>query len=335
MIEINELVKEYRTKKGTVLGVDHVSLKIETGEIYGIIGYSGAGKSSLIRCLNLLEVPTSGDIIIDGVNLTKLSGNKLRQARLKIGMIFQHFYLVSSKTVFDNIAFALKAAKYPKKDMEARVMELLEMVGLVDKRDVYPAQLSGGQKQRVGIARALANNPSVLLCDEATSALDPSTTKSILELLKKINEEYKITIVMITHEMEVIKEICHRVAVMQDGQVIEEGKVYDVFASPQQLLTQNFIETVFQFELPSHILEEKQGKIIKIQYQGSVANESVVSDVLQHYQVKGNILHGKIEYIQGTPLGIFILELIGKPNIVEDAISYLKERTQQVEVLAH
>jgi len=334
MIEINNLVKEYKTKKGAVLGVDHVSLKIETGEIYGIIGYSGAGKSSLIRCLNLLEVPTSGEILIDGTDLTKLRGKKLRQARLKIGMIFQHFYLVSSKTVFENIAFALRAARYPKQKIEARVMELLEMVGLVDKRDVYPAQLSGGQKQRVGIARALANNPSVLLCDEATSALDPSTTKSILQLLKKINEEYKITIVLITHEMEVIKEICDRVAVMQDGKVIEEGSVYDVFASPEQPLTKNFIETVLQFELPPHLFEEKRGTIVKIQYKGSVANESVVSDVLQKYQVKGNILHGKIEYIQGTPLGIFILELIGESSVVKDAISYLRERTQEVEVLA-
>lgn len=334
MIEINNLVKEYKTKKGAVLGVDHVSLKIDTGEIYGIIGYSGAGKSSLIRCLNLLEVPTSGEVLIDGTDLTKLRGKKLRQARLKIGMIFQHFYLVSSKTVFENVAFALRAARYPKQKIEARVMELLEMVGLVEKRDVYPAQLSGGQKQRVGIARALANNPSVLLCDEATSALDPSTTKSILELLKKINEEYNITIVLITHQMEVIKEICDRVAVMQDGKVVEEGSVYDVFASPEQPLTKNFIATVLQFDLPPHLFEEKRGTIVKIQYKGSVANESVVSDVLQKYQVKGNILHGKIEYIQGTPLGIFIIELIGEANVVEDAIGYLRERTQQVEVLA-
>ena len=218
MIEIRNLTKIYNTKSGTINGVDHVSLSIQKGEIYGIVGYSGAGKSSLLRCINLLERPSSGTITVNGINLTSLNSEELRLARLKIGMIFQHFYLISQKTVFENIAFSLKAAKIAPSQIEKRVEELLKMVDLTDKRDVYPSQLSGGQKQRVGIARALANNPTVLLCDEATSALDPTTTRSILNLLRKINKELNITIVLITHEMNVVKEICNRMAIMQTRQ---------------------------------------------------------------------------------------------------------------------
>ncbi|WP_409250817.1 methionine ABC transporter ATP-binding protein [Bacillus sp. SCS-153A] len=335
MIEIRNLVKEYKTKKQTVMGVDHVSVTINRGEIFGIVGYSGAGKSSLIRCLNLLEKPTSGEIIIDGQDLTKLSPKELRKARQKISMIFQHFHLIKAKTVSENLAFALKAAQVPKDEIKKRVTELLEKVGLSDKADAYPAQLSGGQKQRVGIARALANNPSVLLCDEATSALDPSTTKSILKLLKDINEELGLTIVLITHEMEVVKEICDRMAVMQDGKIIEEGPVYDLFANPQAPLTKEFIENILQFDLPQRLLLSRQGKLIKIQFKGSIAEESVVSDVFQKYKVRGNILHGKIEYIQDVPLGIFIMELIGEASEVEAAIHYIRIKTQSLEVLQH
>jgi D-methionine transport system ATP-binding protein len=335
MIEVRELVKEYNTKKGKVIGVDNVSLTIEKGEIYGIVGYSGAGKSSLLRCLNLLEKPTSGNVLVDGTNLTTLSQKELRQARLKVGMIFQHFYLVSSKTVFENVAFALKAANKSKVEISTRVVELLDMVGLSDKKDVFPAQLSGGQKQRVGIARALANEPSVLLCDEATSALDPSTTKSILALLKKINLELGLTIVLITHEMEVVKEICDRLAVMQDGKVIEEGPVYDIFANPIQPLTKSFINSVLQFDLPEHLISNRKGTIIKIQFKGAIAEESVVSDVLQQFNVKGNILHGKIEYIKELPLGIFIMEISGDKAEVQKAIEYIQKRTQQLEVIEY
>jgi D-methionine transport system ATP-binding protein len=333
MIEIQNLIKEYKTKKGTVIGVDNVSLKIKKGEIFGIVGYSGAGKSSLLRCLNLLERPTSGNIVIDGTDLTSLNEKELRKARLKIGIIFQHFYLVSSKTVYENIAFALKAAGKTKEEIDTRVTELLKMVGLSDKRDVYPAQLSGGQKQRVGIARALANEPSVLLCDEATSALDPKTTKSILGLLKSINRELGLTIVLITHEMEVVKDICDRMAVMQDGRILEEGPVYQLFADPKEELTKQFIESVLQFEIPSRLLEKRKGKLIKIQFKGSVAEEAVVSDVLQQFRVKGNILHGKIEYIQDIPLGIFIMELIGEEVEVQKAIDYIALKTQGLEVI--
>jgi D-methionine transport system ATP-binding protein len=333
MIEIKDLVKVYQTKKGKVTGVDHVSLTVDKGEIFGIVGYSGAGKSSLLRCLNLLEAPTSGEIKIDGVSLTSLGKKELRSARQKIGMIFQHFYLVSSKTVFENVAFALKAAQKSKAEIDARVTDLLEMVGLSDKRDVYPSQLSGGQKQRVGIARALANNPSVLLCDEATSALDPSTTKAILSLLKKINQELGLTIVLITHEMEVVKEICDRMAVMQDGRIVEEGQVYNLFANPTKELTKEFISTILQFDLPEHLLTSSKGKIVKIHFRGAIAEESVISDALQKFQVKGNILHGKIEYIKETPLGIFIMELTGDYAEVEKALQYITSRTESLEVI--
>ncbi len=335
LIEIRNLVKEYKSKKETVLGVDHVSVKINKGEIFGIVGYSGAGKSSLIRCLNLLEQPTSGEILIDGQDLTKLSSKELRLARQKTSMIFQHFHLIKSKTVFDNLAFALKAAKVPKANIKPRVSELLDMVGLTDKANAYPAQLSGGQKQRVGIARALANNPSVLLCDEATSALDPNTTKSILKLLKDINKQLGLTIVLITHEMEVVKEICDRMAVMQDGKIVEEGRVYDLFANPKQSLTKQFIENILQFELPPHLLKKRKGTLFKIQFKGSIAEESVVSEVFQKYKVQGNILHGKIEYIQEIPLGIFIMELIGEESEVEAAIRYITDKTQSLEVIVN
>lgn len=333
MIEIKNLVKIYETKKQQVVGVDNVSLKINRGEIFGIVGYSGAGKSSLLRCLNLLEKPNSGEIIIDDLSLTTLPPRELRKARLKIGMIFQHFHLIQSKTVFENIAFALKAAHKTKSEIDERVKVLLEMVGLSEKRDVFPSQLSGGQKQRVGIARALANNPSVLLCDEATSALDPKTTKSILSLLKKINKELGLTIVLITHEMEVVKEICDRMAIMQNGKIIEEGSVYDIFSNPVQPLTKDFINSVLQFELPDYLLKERHGKIIKIQFKGTIAEETVVSDLFQRFKVKGNILHGKIEYIQNTPLGIFIMELLGEPGEITKAIEYIKLRTENLEVI--
>ncbi|WP_423801254.1 methionine ABC transporter ATP-binding protein [Neobacillus sp. SAB-20_R2A] len=333
MIEIKNLSKIYKTKKGEVKGVDNVSLTVQEGEIFGIVGYSGAGKSSLLRCINLLERPTSGSIMVDGTNLTSLKGEQLRSARLKIGMIFQHFYLISQKTVYENIAFSLKAANMPKEQIKIRVEALLEMVGLSDKRDVYPSQLSGGQKQRVGIARALANNPKVLLCDEATSALDPTTTKSILNLLKKINKELNITIVLITHEMDVVKEICSRMAIMQDGRVVEEGSVYDIFANPHTELTKEFIESVVTLEIPEVILKSCQGPIIKVTFKGKVAGEGVISDTLQQFNVKGNFLHGSIEYIQEQPLGIFIMELKGQKEEIEKALNYIENRAAQVEVL--
>lgn len=333
MLEIQNVSKIYKVKKKNVTGVDHVSLTIDNGEIFGIVGYSGAGKSSLLRCINLLEQPTNGQILIDGQDLTKLKGEQLRQARLKIGMIFQHFYLISQKTVGENIEFALKAANIPKEERRERVEELLHMVGLSDKKDVFPAQLSGGQKQRVGIARALANNPSILLCDEATSALDPTTTTSILRLLKKINRELGITIVLITHEMDVVKEICDRMAIMQNGKVIEEGAVYDIFANPEKSLTQEFISSVVSFDIPPTILQNVKGKVVKILFKGDVAGEGVISDMLQQFEVRGNFLHGTIEYLQERPLGIFLMELNGQVADINRSISYMESRGVTVEVL--
>ncbi|PSL41857.1 D-methionine transport system ATP-binding protein [Planomicrobium soli] len=333
MITISKLTKTYETKKGMVTGVDNVSLTINKGEIFGIVGYSGAGKSSLLRCMNLLERPTSGNVTVDGLDLTGLKGERLRQARLKIGMIFQHFYLISQKTVGENVAFALKAARLPKGESIKRVDELLKMVGLSDKKDVYPSQLSGGQKQRVGIARALANNPNVLLCDEATSALDPNTTLSILRLLKKINRELNITIVLITHEMNVVKEICDRMAIMQDGRVIEEGDVYDIFSEPKAELTKEFISSVVSFDVPKPILAACTGSIIKVQFKGAVAGEGVITDTVQHFDVKGNFLHGTIEYIQEKPLGLFLMEIQGDPANINRAITYMEGRGAKVEVI--
>lgn len=333
MIDIKNLTKTYFSKDREVKAVDNVSITIHDGEIFGIVGYSGAGKSSLLRCINLLERPTSGKITVDGVDLTKLDSKRLRQARLKIGMIFQHFNLVSQKTVAENIAFALKASKTPKNKIEKRVDELLDMVGLADKKDVYPGQLSGGQKQRVGIARALANNPKVLLCDEATSALDPTTTKSILNLLKKINKELNITIVIITHEMDVVKEICHRMAIMENGRIVEQGNVYDIFASPKEQLTKEFIQSVVSFDLPKATLRLLKGTLVKLLFRGEVAGEGVVSETLKKFQINGNFLHGSIEYIQERPLGIFIMELTGDQEEINKAIHYIEHRNAEVEVL--
>lgn len=333
MIQIENLSKVYQTKEKIVKGVDNVSLTINEGEIFGIVGYSGAGKSSLIRCMNLLERPTSGKVLVDQIDLMTLRGEALRRARLKIGMIFQHFHLISQKTVCENITFALRAAKMPKDKIDQRVVELLEMVGLTDKKDVYPAQLSGGQKQRVGIARALANDPSVLLCDEATSALDPNTTTSILRLLKKINRELNITIVLITHEMDVVKEICDRMVVMQNGQVVEEGSVYDMFSAPKTDLTREFISSVVSLDVPEEILSKCTGRIVKIMFKGEVAGEGIISETIKKFDVQGNFLHGLIEYIQEKPLGIFLMELRGTDQEIERALSYMASQAVDVEVL--
>ena len=335
MISIEQLSKVYPSKENTVVAVDDVSLSIEKGEIFGIVGYSGAGKSTLLRCMNILERPSSGKVTIDGIDLISLSAKDLRQARQSIGMIFQGFHLTMAKTVVENVAFALKASGVGRRERKERANELLELVGLSDKANQYPAQLSGGQKQRVSIARALANNPKVLLCDEATSALDPNTTQSILKLLKKINRELGLTIVLITHEMEVVKEICDHCAVMEDGRIVEQGTTYDIFAYPENKLTKRFIQTVIDFHIPDKLLQESKGTIVHMKFTGGLAGEAVVSDLLQQYKVKGNILHGKIDYIQSRALGHFVMELTGEDKEVAGALRYLQNILGELEVLQH
>ncbi|WP_218095000.1 methionine ABC transporter ATP-binding protein [Paenibacillus solanacearum] len=335
MIELRHLHKQYKTKNGIVTGVHDVNLTIAKGTIFGIVGYSGAGKSSVLRCINLLERPTSGEVIVDGVNLTSLAGEGLRLARQKIGIIFQHFHLISSKTVFENVAFALKAAGKSASDFAPRVRELLQLVGLSDKADHYPAQLSGGQKQRVGIARALANDPQVLLCDEATSALDPMTTQSILSLLREINQKLGITIVLITHEMDVVKELCHQVAIMNNGRIIEEGAVYDLFADPKQPLTKEFVQNTLEFKLPRKLWDKRDpnGRIVKVLFRNEAAEQAVIYEMLKHIPVKTNILHGKIDYIGDKPLGTFIMEITGDSAQLEQALQFLRDQQCGVEVV--
>ncbi|WP_172368988.1 ATP-binding cassette domain-containing protein [Sporosarcina jiandibaonis] len=330
MIELVNVTKTYNS----VTAVDNVNLTIPKGEIFGIIGYSGAGKSTLLRCLNLLEKPTAGQVLINKKDLTALSKTEVRKERLKIGMIFQHFHLISSAKVYDNIAFSMLAAGKTKDEIQLRVPELLEMVGLADRADHYPAQLSGGQKQRVGIARALANDPTVLLCDEATSALDPNTTASILKLLKEINVSLGITIVLITHEMEVVQQICHRVAVMENGKVIEVNEAYELFADPQTPLAKQFVQTVHSLTLPERLLKARTGSIAQITFRGDSAEDSIISETISRFKVTVNILHGQISYIQDRPLGILIVEIKGNQSEIERAIEYITIRTNRLEVLA-
>ncbi len=335
MIDIRNLSKIYRTKGKLVTAVHNVTLTIKQGEIFGIVGYSGAGKSSLLRCLNMLEKPTSGQVLIDQTDLTRLPGDQLRQVRQSIGMIFQHFNLMANRTVFGNIAYPMEVAGKSKEEIAKRIEELLALVGLSDKANAFPSELSGGQKQRVGIARALANSPKVLLCDEATSALDPMTTSSILQLLREINQKLGLTIVLITHEMEVVKEICHRVAIMANGQVIEEGDVYDIFARPQEHLTRQFVQTVIDLELPEHLLAQRveESELVRISFQTEQAEKPVIHTLIRSFNVQANILHGKIEYIQERPLGMFILQLQGEKQERQRALEYLRQATAETEVI--
>lgn len=341
MIELREVSKTFTLKGQTVEAVKNVTLKINQGEIFGVIGYSGAGKSTLIRCLNFLEVPTTGEVVVNNQILSQLTPKELRNARKKIGMIFQHFNLMQTRTVFDNVAYPLKGQQLNKNEIKEKVDRLLVLVGLEDKANVYPSQLSGGQKQRVAIARALANDPEVLLCDEATSALDPQTTKSILQLLKKINETLGLTIVLITHQMEVVKEICHRVAVMEKGSVIEEGNIVDVFSNPHSDITKGFISSLFQDEKIFELLEARTildelsalEKLVKISFVGQQTGQAFISKISKEYDLEASILFGTIEIIQKMPIGHLIVSIRGEENKVEAALEYLNESQIKVEVL--
>lgn len=343
MITLTNLHKTFNTGKQEVTALNGVDLNVNAGEIFGIIGLSGAGKSTLVRCINMLERPSQGEVMVDGQEFTRLKPTELRMARRKIGMIFQHFNLLWSRTVFGNIAFPLEIAGVAKSEVKSKVTELLALVGLEDKTQSYPAQLSGGQKQRVGIARALANDPTVLLCDEATSALDPDTTGSILKLLKSINKSLNLTIVVITHEMHVIKEICDRVAVIDDGKVVEEGAVIDIFTAPQSPITRRFINSVVNTDVPE-VIQERQVELtagnrpammIRISFIGQAAGEPVISQLVKKFQIKANILYGNIDHIKDTIYGSLTLELTGDKATLKEALNFLDEQNLQVEVLQH
>ncbi|WP_016838663.1 methionine ABC transporter ATP-binding protein [Ureibacillus thermosphaericus] len=340
MIEVKNVTKIFKTKNGELTAVDHVNLSIQKGEIFGIIGYSGAGKSTLIRLLNGLEKPTSGSVMVNGLEISSIKGKELRLARQKISMIFQHFNLLWSRTVAENIAFPLEIAGVPKEEREKRVHELIELVGLSGRADAYPSQLSGGQKQRVGIARALANNPEVLLCDEATSALDPETTDSILRLLSDINQRLGLTIVLITHEMHVIRKICHRVAVMEAGRVVEQGDVLEVFQNPQAEITKNFVMQVSDSreskESIEHILKNyPSGKLVKLIFVGNTTERPIISYLIKEFQLDINILHGNISQTVNGSYGTLIVQLDGDSENVEKALEKLKSMNIKTEVITN
>jgi D-methionine transport system ATP-binding protein len=337
MIKITNLKKVYKNDSGQITALDQIDLEVKKGEIFGIIGLSGAGKSTLIRCMNLLEKPTTGSILIDGQEIVELQGMQLRKLRSSLGMIFQHFNLLMQRTVEGNVAFPLEIAGVSKKDIKTRAIELLELVGLSDKKKAYPAQLSGGQKQRVAIARALANNPKVLLCDEATSALDPLTTKSILALLKDINIKLGLTIVLITHEMGVIKEICDHVAVIDNNHIVEVGTVIEVISTPASETSRRLFGYSGK-EIPLLDFQQEPGVEysirIKVTFTGKSALKPVISNIVRQYGVDANILFGNIDYVQGAPLGELVLELSGDETSVRNALGYIKKINLAYEVLS-
>jgi D-methionine transport system ATP-binding protein len=315
--------------------LDQINLEIPAGSIFGIIGYSGAGKSTLIRLINLLERPNEGQVIINQKDFTALDARTLRQERANIGMIFQHFNLLQTKTVADNIEMPLKLLGVNKSEREKRLNELLEFIDLKHKKDAYPDELSGGQKQRVGIARALANHPKILLCDEATSALDPQTTKSVLALLKKINQEQGITVVMVTHEMDVIESVCDYVAVMEQGKVIETGSTLEIFSQPQHPTTKNFIQTVLQQQLPVNILNNLENQnhksIYSLQFLGTSAQETVVQAAIKQFDVSLNILFANMTEINGSVIGQMFIQLLGDAENIRQTIEFFERNGVKVE----
>ena len=341
MIELTHISKNFASGGRTVHAVQDVSLSIGKGEIFGIIGFSGAGKSTLVRCINLLERPTSGSVTVDGKEMTALSARELRQARKKIGMIFQHFNLMPSRTVFGNVAYPLRGSGLSGEQIADKVHRLLELVGIGDKAEAYPKQLSGGQKQRVAIARALANDPNVLLCDEATSALDPQTTKAILRLLKDLNEKLGITVVIITHEMAVVKEICDRVAVMEHGRVVEQGEVFNVFADPRQEITRSFIHTTSNLRKIEEFIEEdspveqlKPGElIVRLSYIQRNVSEPLISTVSRKFDITLNIIFSDIAIVQNAPIGGTVAIISGERAQITQAMQYLIEKNVGVEVI--
>ncbi len=340
MIELLNVTKSFKTKNKTIQALADVSLTVAKGEIFGVIGTSGAGKSTLIRCVNLLEKPNTGKVTVDNIELTKLSDAQLTLERRKIAMIFQHFNLLSSRTVFDNIAFPLELEGKSKSEIKEKVSSLLELVGLNDKAKDYPANLSGGQKQRVAIARALANDPKVLLCDEATSALDPATTKSILKLLKSINQKLNLTILLITHEMEVIKTICDKVAVIDHGKLAEQGNVEQIFTNPQQEITKGFIQSSLNIELPlvyqnslSKIDHGNNNPLVKFMLTGNNEQSFVISNLFEKFEVKAKVISAQLEYVGNLSFGVLLVELQGKN--INEVLAYLESEYSNTEILGY
>ena len=342
MIELKDINKVFKDKnQNEFYAAKDVNLKINDGEIFGIIGFSGAGKSTVVRCINLLGRPTSGQVIVNEKNLLELSAKELREERKKIGMIFQHFNLMPSRTVFENIAFPLKHSGLSKKQVQEKVRELLTLVELTDKESQYPSQLSGGQKQRVAIARALANNPKILLCDEATSALDPTTTKQILGLLKKLRDKLNLTIVIITHQINVVKDICDKVVVMEHGKVVETGDVFDIFANPKDEVTKRFIHSTTNLQKIEELISEnsnvvqlkKDEKIIRLSYLQKNVSEPLISTVSSKFGVVLNIIFADIEIVQGAPVGGTVAIFSGENQNIQNALGWLKEKNVGIEIL--
>lgn len=342
VIELNSISKTYQLNGKSFKALRSVDLHVKKGEIFGVIGRSGAGKSTLVRCVNLLERPSGGSVAVAGSELTSLSESKLRVARRRIGMIFQHFNLLSTKTAFENIALPLKFEGLDKAVIEDRVKKLLKRVGLTKHQNHYPHELSGGQKQRVAIARSLATQPDVLLCDEATSALDPESTTSILELLKELNREMKLTILLITHEMSVIKSVCDRIGVMDDGEMVEVGEVVQVFANPQHIVTKTLTQQALHLELPpqlkAKIFETKERgmyPIVQMTFVGGEASEPVTAALFEKFGIKVNILQADLEYVKDTAVGFMICQFIGKVVDLKKSRAFLSELGIKTEVLGY
>ena len=338
MIDLRGITQTYQGPQGPVEALRGIDLTIQPGEVFGIIGKSGAGKSSLVRVINLLNRPTTGQVIVGGRDLTQLNDAQLREARREIGMVFQHFNLLSSRTVFDNAALPLELAGMDKAAIRERVNPLLELVGLAHLADRYPAQISGGQKQRVGIARALASRPKVLLSDEATSALDPETTRSILDLLRQVNREMGLTVVLITHQMQVIKQVADRVAVIEAGRIVEQGRVLDVFTRPQQAITKSLIDEILPQELPASVLDHVRkltrqlattapghaGRLLRLSYSGDSAYQPILSQLIREFGVDMSILHGQVDEIQDETFGSLAVYASGEPQRLRGAVEHLR-----------
>lgn len=341
MITLKDVGVAFKGTQGTINAVEKVNLSIDKGDVYGIVGYSGAGKSTLVRTINLLQRPTKGSVWVNGQNMLALSHKELRNARKKVGMIFQHFNLMDSRTVAGNIAYPLRKSGLSKTAIKEKVVELLELVGLSDKYDAFPSQLSGGQKQRVAIARALANDPDILLCDEATSALDPKTTLSILELLKELNKRLALTIVIITHEMQVVKEICNKVAVMENGHVVENGDVVSIFTQPKELITKEFINTATHIDQaldkilshPTLLNLQENDTLANISYVGTNTSEPLISHLSSRFHIATNILYGNVEILQGIPVGNLLVVLSGDPIQKQKAFAYLESKDVSIDTL--